>query len=66
MLALLRLSIRIHRKRVPLQITWSLRVEGNILQLDIHRDTLSAQPLLRADLEHERTQLAVLGLVLKF
>ena len=66
LLALLRLSIRLHRKRVPHQSFWPIKADDNTIQLDIPIDTLSAQPLLRADLEHERTQLATLGLVLIF
>ncbi len=66
MLALLRLSIRLHRKRSVHQALWPLIVNQNSLQLDIPPETLNSQPLLRADLEHERTQLAAIGLVLKF
>ena len=64
MLALLRLSIRLHRKRED-QTSWYSRPRDTLLHLDIPGETLRSQPLLRADLEHERTQLAGLGLVLK-
>ena len=66
LLALLRLSIRLHRKRDTHQIQWDLRVIQSTLYLNIPKETLASQPLLRADLEHERTQLATLGLTLEF
>ena len=66
MLALLRLSIRLHRKRKDYQMSWPLKARENTLHLNIPGNTLHSQPLLRADLEHERTQLSVLGLVLEF
>lgn len=65
LLALLRLSIRLHRKRELHPVQWPLRVDNNTLRLDISSDILYSQPLLRADLEHERAQLAILGLLLE-
>ena len=66
LLALLRLSIRMHRKRDDINRPWPLTVSGNHIRLDIPLSVLDAQPLLRADLEHECSQLATLGLILEF
>ena len=66
LLALLRLSIRMHRKRDDSDKAWPLSVSENHLKLDIPTHIFDAQPLLRADLEHEKTQLETLGLTLDF
>ena len=63
--ALLRLSIVLHRSRLPnTQIAAQWRASGEVLHLEFPRRWLSGHPLTRADLSSEKVQLDRLGIEL--
>jgi len=65
--ALLRLSIVLHRSRLPTsRINARWRASGDGLHLDFPRRWLSGHPLTRADLISEKVQLDRLGIELSF
>ena len=67
LIALLRISARLHRRRDPKwTCDFTVQVDGDSIYMSFPEDYLLEHPLTRADLEIERSQLVTLGIELEF